>query len=166
MKQQDFIIRVLRPEETGILEELLYQAVFVPAGREPYPRSVIRIPRVYAYIEGFGRNGDVCFVAESGGRIVGGIWARVLDGVCNSQKAYGNIGQGVPELAISLLPECRKQGIGTALMEHMIAHLRQSGTARVSLSVDKTNYAVRLYKKFGFEIILENDEDYIMVRAL
>ena len=37
---------------------------------------------------------------------------------------------------------------------------------RVSLAVQKDNYAVKLYKKVGFEIVDENDEEYIMINKL
>lgn len=37
---------------------------------------------------------------------------------------------------------------------------------QASLSVQKTNYAVRMYRKIGFEIVDENDEEYIMICKL
>lgn len=37
---------------------------------------------------------------------------------------------------------------------------------QVSLAVQKANYAVKMYKKAGFEIVDENDEEYIMVCTL
>ena len=37
---------------------------------------------------------------------------------------------------------------------------------QVSLSVQKMNYAVRMYRKVGFEIVDENDEEYIMICKL
>jgi len=37
---------------------------------------------------------------------------------------------------------------------------------RLSLSVQKENYAARMYKKLGFEIVRENEHDYIMVLDL
>ena len=41
--------------------------------------------------------------------------------------------------------------------------LREDGYMQVSLSVQKTNYAVRMYRKVGFEVLKETDEEYIMV---
>ncbi|EDS07427.1 hypothetical protein CLOSCI_01526 [[Clostridium] scindens ATCC 35704] len=38
------------------------------------------------------------------------------------------------------------------------------GYEKVSLSVQKANYAVKLYEKTGFKIVDENEEEYIMVR--
>lgn len=37
---------------------------------------------------------------------------------------------------------------------------------QASLSVQKTNYAVRMYREIGFEIVDENDEEYIMICKL
>ena len=37
---------------------------------------------------------------------------------------------------------------------------------QASLTVQKMNYAVRMYRKIGFEIVDENDEEYIMICKL
>ena len=55
-----------------------------------------------------------------------------------------------PSLAISLYKEYRGFGIGTALMEEILARLNEYGYKRVFLSVQKANYAVKLYQKVGF----------------
>jgi len=41
--------------------------------------------------------------------------------------------------------------------------LSEKGYKRISLSVQKTNYAVRMYDRAGFRTIMENDDEYIMV---
>ena len=65
--------------------------------------------------------------------------------------------------AISLYKEYRHHGIGTALMKEMLSVLKQAGYQQASLSVQKENYAVKMYRNLGFEIIDENDEEYIML---
>ena len=60
----------------------------------------------------------------------------------------------------------RKQGIGTQLMVKMLELLKQQGYERASLAVQKANYAVKMYKRVGFETVDENDEEYIMVCEL
>lgn len=45
----------------------------------------------------------------------------------------------------------------------MINELISKGYKRVSLSVNKVNFAIRLYKKLGFEIIKANEKDFMMV---
>ena len=37
---------------------------------------------------------------------------------------------------------------------------------KASLAVQKQNYAVKMYKNVGFEIVDENEEEYIMVCKL
>lgn len=44
--------------------------------------------------------------------------------------------------------------------------LQAHGYKRVSLSVQKANYAAKLYRKIDFEIVGENEEEYIMVNYL
>ena len=44
------IIRKIRPEEHGLLREFLYQAIYLPEGVVPPPRSVIDLPELQIYI--------------------------------------------------------------------------------------------------------------------
>ena len=76
---------------------------------------------------------------------------------------YGHIDDETPSFAISLYEEYRNMGIGTALMRDMLELLKNKGYKQTSLSVQKANYAVRMYQKVGFEVIDENEEEYIMV---
>lgn len=71
-----------------------------------------------------------------------------------------------PEFAISVKKEFRQQGIGSKLMQEMIVLLKNRGYEKVSLSVNKDNYAYRMYQKLGFHVLREQDEDYLMVLAL
>ena len=48
----------------------------------------------------------------------------------------------------------------------MLGILKFCGYEKVSLSSQKANYAVKMYKDLGFEIIAENEEEYIMVYDL
>lgn len=79
---------------------------------------------------------------------------------------YGHIDNETPSFAISLLKEYRNYGIGTELMKQMLTKLKLEGYKQASLSVQKMNYAVRMYRKIGFEIVDENDEEYIMICKL
>ena len=48
------IIRKIRPEEHDLLREFLYQAIYLPEGMEPPPRSVVDLPELQVYIADFG----------------------------------------------------------------------------------------------------------------
>ena len=75
---------------------------------------------------------------------------------------YGHIDDETPSFAISLYPEYRNHGIGTALMKSMLKLLKAENYKQASLAVQKANYAVKMYKNVGFEIVGENTEEYIM----
>ena len=154
------IIRKLCTEEAGLLKDFLYEAIFIPEGVEPPPRDIVEQPELRIYYEYFGRGAaDHCLVAEADGHVVGALWTRIMDD-------YGHVDDETPSFAISLIPEYRGKGIGTRLMRNMLNLLKEQGFKQASLAVQKANYAVRMYKKVGFEIIDENDEEYIMVCTL
>lgn len=157
-------IREIEINEYYILKDMLYEAIYQPDESKLLPKNVIENPDIRVYIDNFGKKKhDFCLVAELEGKITGAVWIRVLaDGV----KGYGNIDSETPEFAISLFKEYRKRGIGALLMQEMIIYMRNKGYAQASLSVDKNNYAVKMYKRLGFEIIEEREHDYLMLLKL
>ena len=48
-------------------------------------------------------------------------------------------------------------------MKEMISLQKTQGYKRVSLSVQKANYAAEMYRKIGFDIVRGNEEEWIMV---
>ena len=74
-------IREMLPGEYGLLDEFLYQAIHTEPDEPRPPRSVTADPTLRAYVEGFGRTGDVAVCAEEGGEVVGAAWARLMCGV-------------------------------------------------------------------------------------
>lgn len=155
----NYLIREIKKQEYNLLDDFLYEAIFIPEGVEVPSKEITNQPDLQIYIADFGKQNDNCLVAECNGKIVGAVWTRIIND-------YGHIDNETPSLAISLFKEYRSLGIGTALMNRMIELLKSKGYKRVSLSVQKENYVYNLYKKVGFEIIKENDEDFIMVKQL
>ena len=156
----DYSIRPVRQTELSVMEEFLYQALFVPEGGQPFPRSILSKPELRVYTEEFGsQKDDHCLVAEtSDGKIVGAAWVRIMND-------YGHVDDETPSLALSLLPEYRKNGIGTALLLKLLDVLEKKGYPGVSLSVQKANYAVRMYRAAGFLPVKEDSEEFIMVKS-
>ncbi len=153
----NYKIRAIKNNEYELLNDFLYEAIFIPAGVQAPPKSIINAPELQVYVKDFGKfKDDHCFVAEVKGNVIGAVWVRIMDD-------YGHIEEGVPSFAISLYKDYRGQGIGTELMYKMLALLRDKGYKKASLAVQKENYAVNMYKKVGFEIIDENKEEYIMI---
>ncbi len=156
----DTTIREIQKQEYPLLDNFLYEAIFVPEGVEPPPKTIITSPELQVYVERFGKSKDDWgLVAEVDGKIVGAVWCRIVND-------YGHIDDETPSLAISLYKEYRGFGIGTAMMKEILALLKAHGYSRVSLSVQKANYAAMMYQKIGFEIVRENEEEYIMAYYL
>ena len=138
-------IRELRADETELLKDFLYEAIFIPEGVEPPDKSIIYQPELSLYYEDFGSgSADNCLVAETDGKVVGAVWTRIMND-------YGHV---------------RGKGIGTEMMRKMLTLLAEQGWKQASLAVQKVNDAVRMYEAVGFRIVDENAEEYIMVREL
>ncbi|MGL9728624.1 GNAT family N-acetyltransferase [Enterococcus sp. DIV0756] len=156
----NYFIREMNVSEYPLLREFLYQAIYQRDPANPIPRSIVDDPDIECYIRGFGEyQTDRCLCAQMNDKVVGAVWVRNISG-------FGSIDEQTPEFAISLLPEYRGQGIGTALMEAMIEKLKTEGYTKTSLAVQKDNYALSMYLHVGFEIAAENEEEYIMVYLL
>lgn len=153
----DYKIRKISEEEYGLLGNFLYEAIFVPEGMAAPPRSIINQPELQVYITDFGKkDDDMGLVAEVDKKVVGAVWVRIMDD-------YGHIDNDTPSFAISLYADYRGLGIGTAMMKEMLRILKDKGYKQASLAVQKTNYAVKMYKETGFEIVDENEEEYVML---
>lgn len=152
-----YTIREIQKEEYSLLKDFLYEAIFTPEGMTPPPKTILSSPELQVYIKDFGeKSGDQGMVAEIDHKIVGAAWARIM-------QDYGHIDDNTPSLAMSLYKEYRGHGIGSALLSGLLAKLRCSQYDAVSLSVQKTNYAVKMYQKAGFKIVRETEDGYIMI---
>lgn len=150
------VIRPLRAEETPLLDDFLYEAIWQPDLVRRVSREVLHAPELRIYIDGFGtRETDCGLVAETGGQVVGAAWSRCLQG-------FGWTGEAIPELAVALYRDFRGQGIGTRLVQALLDELRNRDFAAVSLSVQRDNPAVRLYSRLGFRIVGEHAEEVVM----
>ena len=152
----NYQIRPIRKEEIPILGDFLYEAIFIPEGVAAPPRSILDDENLQVYIRDFGQmHDDRCLVAEVGDKIVGAIWSRIMND-------YGHIADDVPSIAISLYKEYRNLGIGTDMLRQMLELLKADGYKSVSLSVQKANYAMRMYQKAGFRILSDDGEEALM----
>lgn len=158
---QCYRIRDLRAEETPLLETFLYEAIFIPDGVTPPPRTIVHDPSLYGYIDGFGSGAcDYALAAVlPDDTVVGVVWTRLL-------PDHAPLANDVPTLAIAVLPGYRGHGIGTALIHAILESITHHGCSSVSLSVQKANPALRLYQRAGFRIAQDNGEELVMVREL
>ena len=155
-----YTIRKMTAQEYPLLDDFLYEAIFVPEGVEPPSKSIITAPELQIYVKDFGTSkDDFSLVAEVENKIIGAVWVRIMND-------YGHIDDKTPSLAISLYKKYRGQGIGSSLIKEMLSLLQVHDYKCVSLSVQKANYAAKLYQKIGFRIIKEIGDEWIMTYNL
>ena len=153
----EYAIREMTVPEYPLLSDFLYEAIFIPDDIKPPSRNIICSPELQVYIDRFGSlKDDFALVAEIEGKIIGAVWIRIM-------YDYGHIDDETPSLAISLYKEYRGRGIGTEMMKEMLSLLKTHNYKRVSLSVQKAIYAAEMYRKIGFDIVRENEEEWIMI---
>ena len=156
----NYKIRGIKKTEISLLDDFLYEAIFIPEGVTPPSRDIIKDEALQIYVKDFGKyKDDICFVAEVEGKVVGAVWLRIIDD-------YGHIDDDTPSLSISVYKGYRNLGIGKALIKNVLEELKKRGYKKTSLSVQKANYAYEIYKKAGYYVHEERDEDYIMVYDL
>jgi ribosomal protein S18 acetylase RimI-like enzyme len=146
----DSTVRSAEASDAGFLRLVLYEAATWrqdPASRPPVD-DVLSDPRISRYVDAWPRPRDAGFVASRDGRLVGAAWYRFLP---EEVPGYGFVAASVPELTIAVVPDARGLGIGSALVEALLAEARRLRLPGVSLSVEADNPALRLYEGAGFE---------------
>ncbi len=116
--------------------------------------------------------GDAFYVAEISGKIVGYVMCRV-------EWGFGILLPGIHRrghvISIAVLPEYRRRGIATSLMNHALTALRDIYKCReVYLEVRVSNIpAIKLYEKLGFRKVkvikayyADGEDAYLMAREL
>ena len=162
--KKNVLFRGMNPSEFPLMEDFMYEAIYHPDPANPYPKEVIYYPQVRVYWDKWNKEkDDHCLLALKNDKPIGAAWMRTFQGEI---KGCGYIDRQTPEIAIALFEGYRNQGIGTELMKNMIQLMKEEGFRQVSLSITKGNPAIRLYERLGFEVVDENEEDYIMLMNL
>ncbi|EEY34875.1 GNAT family N-acetyltransferase [Pseudoleptotrichia goodfellowii] len=156
----DYRIREMEKDEYPLLKNFLYEAIYIPEGEKIPDKSIVNLSELQIYYKDFGSfKDDIALAADVKDKVIGAAWVRIMDD-------YGHIDNETPSLAMSLFKEYRNLGIGTVLLNELLSELKIRGYLKVSLSVQKDNYAQKMYKKAGFKVIKENEEEYIMLAEL
>jgi ribosomal protein S18 acetylase RimI-like enzyme len=156
-------IRPLAQEDAHCLWEMLYQAIHVPQGHEPPAREIVYQPELAYYVAGWGRPGDLGYLAvDAEGLLVGAAWLRLLAG---DERGYGWVDDATPELSMAVMPAWRGQGVGSRLLAALLDAAAERYAA-VSSSVQADNPALRLYRRLGFEVVEDGGTWYTMRKRL
>jgi ribosomal protein S18 acetylase RimI-like enzyme len=155
-------IRALKPKEIPYLEDMLFQAIYIPEGGQQLEKEIIFHPTLHHYIKDFGRKKDFALVAEKDGKLVGAIWIRIFS---EEQKGYGFVDAGTPELSMAIDSNFRNQGIGGQMLAKMLTKMNNLGHKQVSLSVDTRNFAFAMYQKFAFQVHEMSGNTAVMLKV-
>jgi ribosomal protein S18 acetylase RimI-like enzyme len=128
---------------------MLFEAAHLAEEGETSVEAAMNHPLIARYVKNWGQPGDLGTIAEVDRFPVGAAWLRLLTG---DEKGFGYVDDETPELAIAVLPNFRGQGIGTALLQHLL-ELAKAIYPAVCLNVRESNPAVRLYERIGFQTI-------------
>ena len=86
------IIRTLKEDETELLKEFLYEAIFIPEGVKPPDKSIIEKPELALYYEGFGTgDADNCLVKGLTVDILPGYWVSNQDVSYKAEDNHYNL---------------------------------------------------------------------------
>ena len=167
-----YILRSVEPEDAPLM--LKYMKIML--GETPFllrtPDEFNYTPEEEAHILAKRKEDprSLMLVAELDGRIIASA------DICSHGEKSRVIHRG--ELGISVRKDYWRQGIGSALMERLIAFAAQCGYEQIELTVESKNRrAVNLYMKYGFTVFGTRphgmkypdgsyDNDYLMVRML
>lgn len=123
-------------------------------------KRIITAPELHVYVKDFGTTkDDFVLVSAVENKIIGAVWVRIMND-------YGHINNKTPFLAISLYKKYRRQEIRSSLTKEMLFLLQTHSYKRISISIQKANYATKLYPKKGFRIIKKISNKWIMMYNL
>lgn len=147
------MIRRGNPQDVRFLRDMLRHAFYWRSGAGVEDASLWR------YVAGWGRRGDSSVIALEGGFPVGAAWFRVFAG---DEPGFGFVDEQTPEVAIAVVPSRRGHGIGSELLDALVALARELGYGALSLSVADESPAMHVFEKQGFEKVEQTDHSWTM----
>jgi GNAT superfamily N-acetyltransferase len=158
-------IRRATADDREFLTGMLLEAVnWSPEWKPRSRRRVLCDPRTAHYIAGWPRDTDLGVIAEAGPQPAGAAWVRFFPA---DDPGYGFTGPDVPELTIGVAAPWRGRGVGRALLRAIAEAAAEAGIARISLSVERKNFARRLYLSEGYTVIDASDpQSDTMIKTL
>ncbi len=164
MSEVEYSVRVATGADLPAIQAALACAVdWRGEGGWDAPAAFIESIGLAYLLADWGRPGDAAVVALVGDLAVGAAWYRQWS---ESVPSYGYVDDATPEIGLGVDPGYRGQGIGTALLIALQALAVERGVSSLSLSVDRDNPAIGLYRRFGFEHYADVDAASTMLRRL
>ena len=137
---KDLVFSSARPEDVRDLTVLLGLLFAQETDFTPDPAKQKRALKDILAQPSAGR----IFVARSNGRVV-----AMVNLLFHTSTAEGGSVILLEDLIVH--PSCRKRGIGSRLLNHVLDFARRKHFRRITLLTDRRNRsAIRFYKRFGF----------------
>jgi len=150
-------IRPAAPGDGAFMADMLVEAVnWSPEWKKQSRRQVLSTHRTAHYIAGWPRDSDLGVIAESDGERLGAAWLRFFPA---SDQGYGFVAADVPELTIGVAVHWRGRGVGRALLRAIAEQALSAGIRQISLSVERKNFAQKLYLSEGYVVVDSSDRD-------
>ncbi len=151
MTENRWVVRRAAAEDGPFLADMLVEAANWSADwKKKSRRRVLSAPATAHYIAGWPRDTDLGVIAEADGAPVGAAWLRFLP---EADPGYGFVAPGVPELTIGVAGDWRGRGVGRALLRALAGQARSVGIRQISLSVERKNFAQKLYFSEGYQVV-------------
>lgn len=150
----EFTIRRAQARDEPFLWQMLFFAAHMDEEGAVSPEPAKSDPYLAPYVRDWSHDrGDLGFlaVARLTNRDIGAAWLRLMP---PTSPIYNFVNSRVPELAIAVAPDCLGLGVGSALLDQLLAAAKERYTA-VALSVRSGNPARRLYERFGFTVVAQ-----------
>lgn len=159
-----FRIRPAVQADGAFLGDMVVEAANWRRGGARPRHEVLTATEHKRYVAGWMRPGDAGFVAlDPQDEPIGAAWYRLLP---RTEPGFGYVATGVPELIIGVRPIWRAHGVGRALLQSLCDHARAQGYGRLSLSVERDNFATTLYRSEGFAVTQSGIGRDTMVKRL
>jgi GNAT superfamily N-acetyltransferase len=150
-----WVIRRAAAEDGPFMADMLVEATNWSADwKNQSRRRVLSAPATAHYIAGWPRDSDLGVIAEADGAPAGAAWLRFLPA---ADPGYGFVAPDVPELTIGVAGDWRGRGVGRALLRGLALQARSAGIRQLSLSVERKNFAQKLYLSEGYQVVDSSD---------
>jgi ribosomal protein S18 acetylase RimI-like enzyme len=140
-------VTTAKVQDEPVLWLMLTFAAWMGSGGEEQIAHARSDPYLSDYVSEWGtRRGDLGVIArDEFGEALGAAWLRLS----SAERPYKLGNMQVPELAMAVIPQARRRGVGSALMKRLI-DLASPCYPRIALSVREENPAVLFYSRLGF----------------
>lgn len=139
------------------MADMLVEAVnWSPEWKRQSRSRVLSAHRTAHYIAGWPRDSDLGVVAEADSERMGAAWLRFHP---VADPGHGFVAADVPELTVGVAAHWRGRGVGRALLRAIAEQALSAGIRRISLSVERKNFAQKLYLSEGYKIVDGSDKD-------